>query len=70
MLSQQTKPQEEGKLTNTDFEQQENTDEINKLGFTKYAEVINGRLAMVGFMALLTIAILSKHGVISSVSHL
>ena len=70
MLSQQTKPQEEDKVTSTDFERQENIDEINKLGFTKYAEVINGRLAMVGFIALLAIAILNKHGVINSFSHL
>ena len=68
MLSQQTKLQEENKLNSTDFEQQETIDEINKVGFTRYAEVINGRLAMVGFMALLAIAILSKHGVISLVS--
>jgi hypothetical protein len=33
----------------------------SKVGFTRYSEVINGRFAMVGFVALLTIGIAFKH---------
>ena len=69
MLSQQTKPQEENKLNSTDLKHQETIDEIDKVGFTRYAEILHGRMAMVGFIVLLAIAILSKHGVISSVTN-
>ena len=65
MLSQPTKPQEEKNLNSTELEQQETIDQIEKIGFTRYAETLNGRLAMVGFIALLAIAVLVKHGVIS-----
>ena len=67
MLSQPTKPQEENKLNTTEIEQQETIDEINKVGFTRYTEILHGRMAMIGFILLLAIAVLTKHGVISSI---
>lgn len=70
MLSQQTQPQEEKNSNSTELEQQATIDEINKLGFTRYAEIVNGRLAMVGFISLLAIAVLTKHGIINSAINL
>ena len=69
MLSQQTKPQEENKLNTTDLEQQETIEKIDKVGFTRYTEILHGRMAMIGFIVLLAIAILTKHGVISSITN-
>ena len=67
MLSQPIRPQEENKLSNISVEQSETIEESQKIGFTKYAEILNGRLAMIGFIALLAIAVLNKHGIIISV---
>lgn len=67
MLSQSTKPQEENKFNATELEQQETIDEINKVGFTRYTEILHGRMAMIGFTILLAVAVLTKHGVISSI---
>lgn len=66
MLSPQSSPQSEDRLNSADYKQQEAIDESQKLGFTRYAETLNGRLAMLGFMTLLAIAVLNKHGVIDS----
>ncbi|MDJ0690571.1 MAG: chlorophyll a/b-binding protein [Xenococcaceae cyanobacterium MO_188.B32] len=70
MLSQQTKPQEEKRLNTTELKQQETIDKIDKVGFTRYTEILHGRMAMIGFIILLAIAVLSKHGVINLVSNL
>ncbi len=67
MLSQPIKPEEENKLKNISFEQSETIEQSQKIGFTRYAEILNGRLAMIGFIALLAIAVLNKHGIITSV---
>ena len=44
-----------------------NTDIDNepKLGFTPYAELLNGRLAMIGFAAALVIELFSGKGVLA-----
>lgn len=68
-MSQQTQVKEQTNLSNQDIEQQENTNEIGKVGFTKYAERLNGRLAMIGFVFLLAIAILTKHGIIGLIGN-
>lgn len=65
MLSQQSKPQLQDSSNNIDFSQQEAIDQSKKIGFTRYAETLNGRLAMLGFMTLLAFAMLNKHGVIN-----
>ncbi|MGK7937478.1 MAG: chlorophyll a/b-binding protein [Xenococcaceae cyanobacterium] len=67
MLSQPIKPEEENKLSNISFEPSETIEQRTKIGFTRYAEILNGRLAMIGFIALLAIAVLNKHGIITSV---
>ncbi|MFN6481819.1 MULTISPECIES: chlorophyll a/b-binding protein [unclassified Nostoc] len=40
------------------------TDETPRIGFTKYAEEINGRLAMIGFVSLIALEVLTRHGLI------
>jgi hypothetical protein len=42
----------------------------SQTGFTPYAEVLNGRLAMIGFVWLLTLATLNSHGIFSSLVQL
>ena len=69
MLSQKSKIEEKSNLSNFDVEQQDYVGEVKKVGFTKYAERLHGRLAMIGFTSLLAIAILTKHGLISPMSN-
>ncbi len=38
--------------------------EDSQAGFTEYAEQLNGRLAMIGFVSLLALEVLTGHGVI------
>lgn len=45
------------------------TDE-SQFGFTQYAELLNGRLAMIGFVALLALEALTGHGVIGFLANL
>jgi hypothetical protein len=39
-------------------------------GFTPYAELINGRLAMIGFISLVALEVFTGHGVIGLLSSL
>jgi hypothetical protein len=39
-------------------------------GFTEYAEKLNGRLAMIGFVSLLALEILTGHGVVGFIQSL
>ena len=39
---------------------------LPKYGFHSYNEKLNGRLAMIGFMALILTELLLKHGLLSS----
>ncbi|OLP15901.1 high light inducible protein [Leptolyngbya sp. 'hensonii'] len=45
-------------------------DSSAQAGFTPYAERLNGRLAMIGFVSLLALEVLSRHGVVGWLSHL
>lgn len=44
--------------------------EESRVGFTPYAELVNGRAAMIGFVALLVIEALTKHGFVELLSNL
>ncbi|BAZ54236.1 CAB/ELIP/HLIP superfamily protein (plasmid) [Nostoc sp. NIES-4103] len=36
----------------------------DRTGFTPYAELLNGRLAMIGFICLIVLEVLTGHGVL------
>jgi hypothetical protein len=56
--------EESGRLNNYAIEPQMYVDETVQAGFTQYAEKLNGRLAMIGFIAALALEIFTGHGVI------
>lgn len=45
-------------------------DETQKFGFTEYAEQLNGRLAMIGFVSLIALEVLTGHGLIDWITSL
>ncbi len=49
------------RLDNLALEPRMDADKSPRLGFTEYAEILNGRLAMIGFVSLLAIEIISRH---------
>jgi hypothetical protein len=56
---------EEGnRLNNFAVEPKMYVDETVKAGFTEYAEKLNGRLAMVGFVSLLALEVITGHGIV------
>ncbi|OKH23520.1 high light inducible protein [Hydrococcus rivularis NIES-593] len=56
---------EEGnRLNNFAVEPKMYVDETVRAGFTEYAEKLNGRLAMIGFVSLLVLEIITGHGIV------
>ncbi len=56
---------ETGKLNNFALEPKVYVDEQGgRTGFTPYAELLNGRLAMIGFISLIALEVFTGHGVI------
>ncbi|MDB9514239.1 high light inducible protein [Kamptonema animale CS-326] len=53
---------DQGKLNNFAIEPTIYVEEEPRTGFTTYAERLNGRLAMIGFVSLLSLEVLAKHG--------
>jgi hypothetical protein len=60
----------QGKLDNLAIEPQVYVQTELRTGFTPYAEVLNGRLAMIGFVALLALEVLSDHGLLGALASL
>ncbi|WP_293135538.1 high light inducible protein [Microcoleus sp. bin38.metabat.b11b12b14.051] len=60
----------DGKMNNFAIEPQVYIDDEPRTGFTPYAERLNGRLAMIGFVSLLALEVSTKHGLISWLTHL
>ncbi|MCP6762526.1 MAG: chlorophyll a/b-binding protein [Fischerella sp. CENA71] len=55
---------DQGKMNNFAIEPKVYVDEQgDRTGFTPYAEVLNGRLAMIGFVSLIAFEVFTGHGV-------
>ncbi|NMG18386.1 chlorophyll a/b-binding protein [Brasilonema bromeliae] len=62
---------EEGnRLNNYAIEPKMYVDETQNFGFTEYAEQLNGRLAMIGFVSLIALEVLTGHGLIDWITSL
>ena len=62
---------EEGnRLNNFAVEPKVYVDDTQRAGLTEYAEKLNGRLAMIGFVSALFLEIFTGHGVISWLTNL
>ncbi|MEH1909566.1 MAG: high light inducible protein [Nostoc sp.] len=55
---------EHGQLNRFAIEPKVYVDETSRTGFTEYAEKLNGRLAMIGFVSLIALEVLTGHGLI------
>ncbi|MEH2363037.1 high light inducible protein [Nostoc sp.] len=55
---------ERGQLNRFAIEPKVYVDETSRTGFTKYAEKLNGRLAMIGFVSLIALEVVTGHGLI------
>ncbi|MBE9036874.1 chlorophyll a/b-binding protein [aff. Roholtiella sp. LEGE 12411] len=56
---------DQGKLNNFAIEPKIYVDEQgDRTGFTTYAELLNGRLAMIGFVSLMALEVLTGHGIL------
>ncbi len=55
---------ERGQLNNYAIEPKVYVEENPRVGFTEYAERLNGRLAMIGFVGLIVLEVLTGHGLI------
>ncbi len=62
---------ETGKLNTFAIEPKVYVDEQgNRTGFTPYAEMLNGRLAMIGFVSLIALEVFTGHGIFGLLSSL
>ena len=61
---------QQGRLDNFAIEPKMYVQEESRAGFTEYAEKLNGRLAMIGFVSLLALEAITGHGVIGFLSNL
>lgn len=59
-----------GQLNSFAIEPKVYVDQTPRAGFTDYAEQLNGRLAMIGFISLVVLEILTGHGVIGTIASL
>jgi Chlorophyll A-B binding protein len=56
---------DQGKLNNFAIEPKIYVDEQgDRTGFTPYTELLNGRLAMIGFVSLMALEVLTGHGIL------
>lgn len=62
--------EEGGRLNNYAIEPKMYVDTTSRSGFTEYAEKLNGRLAMIGFVSLLALEVITGQGVIGWISNL
>lgn len=62
--------EEQGRQNIYAIEPQVYVDAEERVGFTAYAEKLNGRLAMIGFVSMLVLEVATGHGLLSWVSGL
>lgn len=62
--------EEQGRLNNYAIEPKMYVMEETQVGFTPYAEKLNGRLAMLGFVSLIVLEALTGHGLLGLLSSL
>jgi hypothetical protein len=63
-MSNSYRVDDRGVLNNFAVEPKMYVEETQKAGFTPYAELLNGRLAMIGFVSLLILVFSTGHGLI------
>jgi len=56
--------EEQGRLNNYAIEPKVEVMEASQFGFTEYAEKLNGRLAMIGFVSLIALEAATGHGLV------
>lgn len=62
---------DQGKLNNFAIEPKVYIDEQgDRTGFTPYAEMLNGRLAMIGFISLIALEVFTGHGIVGLLASL
>jgi hypothetical protein len=62
---------DQGKLNNFAIEPKVYIDEQgDRTGFTPYAEMLNGRLAMIGFISLIALELFTGHGIVGVLANL
>ncbi len=59
-----------GRLNNFAIEPKMYVDEESRVGFTEYAERLNGRLAMLGFISLIGLELLTGKGLVALLASL
>jgi len=62
--------EEQGRLNNYAVEPKMYVMDEPQVGFTEYAELLNGRLAMIGFVSLLALEAMTGHGLIGLLTSL
>ncbi|MBN3944427.1 MAG: chlorophyll a/b-binding protein [Nostoc sp.] len=62
---------DQGKLNNFAIEPKVYIDKQgDRTGFTPYAEMLNGRLAMIGFVSLIALEVFTGHGIVGVLANL
>ncbi|MEH2234498.1 MAG: chlorophyll a/b-binding protein [Nostoc sp.] len=62
---------DQGKLNNFAIEPKVYIDDQgDRTGFTPYAEMLNGRLAMIGFVSLIALEVFTGHGIVGVLASL
>lgn len=59
-----------GQLNNFAIEPKVYVDKTPRIGFTEYAEKLNGRLAMIGFVSLIAVEIITGQSLIGWLTNL
>ncbi|NJR64565.1 MAG: high light inducible protein [Leptolyngbyaceae cyanobacterium CRU_2_3] len=62
--------EEQGRQNIYAIEPQVYVDVQSRAGFTPYAEMLNGRLAMIGFVSMLVLEAITGHGLVQLFSNL